>query len=129
MPIVARKCRAPRRRWGYDRFVELLERDAELATITHQWRRARSSCGSFVLVAGESGVGKSEVVRGFAHSVEAGTSVAWGICDPLHTPRPLGPLHDVAAEFGGRARELLVRGGASHELSARCLTRWAGGPG
>src|SRR5436190_16465799 len=95
-------------------FVELLERDAELATITQQWLHARSSSGSFVLVAGESGIGKSELLRGFADSVEPGTSVAWGACDPLHTPRPLGPLHDVAAEFGGRARELLVQGSASH---------------
>ena len=26
--------------------------------------------------------------------------VLWGACDPLSTPRPLGPLHDLAHGFG-----------------------------
>ena len=98
--------------------TQLLERDAELATIAYQWRRARSRSGSMVLVGGESGIGKTELVRMFVEGVADETRVAWGACDPLHTPRPLGPFHDAADELGGRVPELLAAGGVSHEVVA-----------
>ena len=28
----------------------------------------------------------------------------WGACDPLITPRPMGPLRDVARQLGGAVR-------------------------
>ncbi len=31
----------------------------------------------------------------------------WGACDPLFTPRPLGPLHDIAPQIGGSFPALL----------------------
>ena len=107
MPLAARNCRAPRRRWVYDRCVELLERDAELRPSTHQWRRARSSFGSFVFVAGESGIGKSELVRCVRRLRRVWGLRRLGRLRPAATPRPLGPLHDVAASSARRARELL----------------------
>ena len=116
--------------------TQLLERDAELATIAYQWRRARSRSGSMVLVGGESGIGKTELVRMFVEGVADETRVAWGACDPLHTPRPLGPFHDAADELGGRVPELLDRrrglsrgrsGALFDELAA--TSRRAGGRG
>jgi DNA-binding CsgD family transcriptional regulator len=101
--------------------VQLLERDAELATITYKWHQARSSAGSVVLVAGESGIGKTELVRAFADAAEPGPRVAWGACDPLHTPRPLGALHDAAEQLGDRVRELLAEGALPYEICAAVL--------
>jgi MoxR-like ATPase len=47
-----------------------------------------------VVVGGEAGVGKTALLRRFcdAHA----TRVLWGACEPLRTPRPLGPFLDVA---------------------------------
>jgi DNA-binding CsgD family transcriptional regulator/tetratricopeptide (TPR) repeat protein len=101
---------------AYDRYVKLLERDAELAAITSRWRRARSGIGSWMLVAGESGIGKTALVRTFVEGLGRDVRVAWGACDPLRTPRPLGPLHDAADELGGRVRELLSDGAFVHEV-------------
>ena len=47
--------------------------------------------GRLILVGGEAGVGKTALVRAFAEDRD----VLWGACDPLHTPRPLGPLLDI----------------------------------
>jgi predicted ATPase len=43
--------------------------------------------GRLVLVGGEAGVGKTALVREFAEDRRA----LWGACDPLQTPRALGP--------------------------------------
>jgi DNA-binding CsgD family transcriptional regulator len=47
--------------------------------------------GRLILIGGEAGVGKTALVRAFTE----GRDVLWGACDPLHTPRPLGPLLDI----------------------------------
>jgi predicted ATPase len=104
----------------------LLERDAELAGLEAQWRRARAGSGSVALVAGESGIGKTALVRAFTAGVEG--RVAWGACDPLHTPRPLGPFHDAAAELGGRVPELLAAGAFSHDVFTAVLEELAARP-
>src|SRR3954447_24172439 len=75
---------------NYDPGVELLERHAELTTAAAHWRRARSGTGSIVLVGGEAGIGKTALVRTFVDGLDGEAAVAWGACDPLRTPRPLG---------------------------------------
>jgi DNA-binding CsgD family transcriptional regulator/tetratricopeptide (TPR) repeat protein len=96
--------------------VQLLERHAELRTAADRWRRARSGAGSFVLVCGEAGIGKTALVRTFVDGLDGDAAVAWGACDPLRTPRPLGPLHDAAVELGGRVPEVLGAGAFPHEV-------------
>ena len=56
----------------------------------------------------------------------AATPVLWGMCDSLSTPRPLGPLRDVADELGpaGAARAARTRR-PSTRSSPRCWTRCA----
>ena len=61
------------------------------------------------LVIGEAGIGKTALVT----SVTAGLDhrrVLWGACDPLITPRPLGPLRDLAREAGGKLGAVIDRG-------------------
>jgi DNA-binding CsgD family transcriptional regulator/tetratricopeptide (TPR) repeat protein len=65
----------------------LLERDSFLEILN-------GPPGRLILVGGEAGVGKTALVRTFAE----GRQVLWGACDPLHTPRPLGPLLDIGLE-------------------------------
>jgi DNA-binding CsgD family transcriptional regulator/tetratricopeptide (TPR) repeat protein len=58
-----------------------------------------------VLIAGEAGVGKSALVEQLQR-VLPDASWFWGACDGLFTPRPLGPLFDIAAKLGGELLEL-----------------------
>jgi ATP/maltotriose-dependent transcriptional regulator MalT len=98
--------------------VQLLERDAELATLSAAWRRARSGSGSLVLAGGPSGIGKTSLVRAFVDELAATVPVLWGACDPLATPRPLGPLHDMADDLAPAARAAVEGDAASHEVGA-----------
>jgi DNA-binding CsgD family transcriptional regulator len=77
----------------------LLERSAHRAALTEALGRARSGQGVFVLLGGEAGVGKTAVLRSFTAALEG---TLWGACDPLFTPRPLGPFLDIAAGTGLR---------------------------
>ena len=100
--------------------VELLERDDELRLLDHRWQEARSGSGSIVLLAGESGIGKTSLARHFADGLDDG-EVLWGVCDPLGVPRPLGPLHDVAADLGEPVAGLLHAAAPPHEIHRALL--------
>ena len=78
--------------------MRLLERDHPLAVLCDRARRAAAGRGSVVLLAGEAGIGKTVLLREFV--AQAPVPVLWGMCDSLSTPRPLGPLRDVARELG-----------------------------
>lgn len=80
----------------------LLERADELAVLDDAARRAGGGAGSVVLVSGEAGIGKTALLaHAFADVEPRRARVLWGACDPLSTPRPLGPLHDIARQVGG----------------------------
>jgi len=105
--------------------TQLLERDEQLATMT---RAITSGTGHVVLVAGEAGMGKTALVTEFARRTRDRVRVLWGACDPLGTPRPLGPLHDVGRQAGGALAEALA-GGASRERVFAALLDTLDGPG
>jgi DNA-binding CsgD family transcriptional regulator/tetratricopeptide (TPR) repeat protein len=44
--------------------------------------------------------------------------VLWGACDALFTPRPLGPLLDIAQSTGGELEELVESGAKPYEVAA-----------
>jgi predicted ATPase len=77
--------------------------------------------GRVVLVAGEAGIGKSTLVRRFTERQAAQARFLLGACDPLLTPRALGPLHDIARQTGGRLAELLAAGSPREQLFAALL--------
>ncbi len=105
----------------------LLERAGELATLERSLATARDGRGSFVLVSGEAGVGKTALVRAFCEAHRGAARVLWGRCDPLFTPRPLGPLLDIAEAVGGELAEVAQSAGASPHQVAMALRRELGG--
>src|SRR5579863_2249956 len=93
--------------------MQLLERESSLASLAGYAEEARRGEGRLVLVAGEAGVGKSALVEALERDLpEARWS--WGACDGLFTPRPLGPLFDLAQQLGGDLARLCA-GAADRE--------------
>jgi DNA-binding CsgD family transcriptional regulator len=74
----------------------LLEREGPLRVFADALAAAREGTGGTVLVEGEAGSGKTSLVR----AAVGGATTWWGWCDPLATPRPLGPLLDIAPVAG-----------------------------
>jgi DNA-binding CsgD family transcriptional regulator len=99
--------------------VRLLERDHALDVLRDRGHRAADGRGSVVLVTGEAGIGKTVLLRAF--SEQASLPVLWGMCDPLSTPRPLGPLRDVAGGLGPAVTDVLRDAMAQHEIFAAVL--------
>jgi DNA-binding CsgD family transcriptional regulator len=87
--------------------MDLLERDAALGTLESAFEHARRGQGRVVLVSGEPGIGKTSLVEHFGQQQRSDVRVLWGGCDALLTPRPLGPLHDLAEQAGGTLSTLL----------------------
>src|SRR5215204_3386019 len=77
--------------------MTLLERDPHLAELNGRLVDARGGLGSFVLVSGEAGIGKTALVDAFVRAVPRSTRVLRGSCDPVVPPRPFAPLSDMAA--------------------------------
>src|SRR4051812_1293230 len=98
----------------------LIERADALAALTGRLDDVRaSSTGRLVLVGGEAGVGKTALLRMFCAAQDV--RVLWGACEPLRTPRPLGPLSDVAESTGGELQELTSAGALPHEVAMALL--------
>src|SRR6266508_3898318 len=77
--------------------------------------------GCIMLVSGEAGIGKSALVKRFTERHVAAARFLLGVCDPLLTPRALGPLHDIARQTGGRLAALLAAGSPREKLFAALL--------
>jgi len=75
--------------------VQLLERERELELLRAAVRRvADGGQGAGFALTGDSGAGKSALVDSVCDAAD-GLRVLRGHCDPLHTPRPLGPFRDL----------------------------------
>ena len=75
----------------------LLERESELVALVEAVAAARAGAGSFVLVAGEAGIGKTSLVRALQARLGAGAEFAVGACEALSVPVPLGPVLELFA--------------------------------
>ena len=105
----------------------LLEREAAQAALADYAREASSGSGRLVLVSGEAGIGKSALVDQL-HRDLPDARWSWGACDGLFTPRPLGPLFDLAGQLGGELARLCQAGAGRDELF-RALLQQLSGPG
>ena len=104
--------------------VGLVERERELAALEASRAEAAAGRGGVVLVYGEAGIGKTSLVRSFCDDAPLAGDVLWGACDTLFTPRPLGPLLDMAHTARGELAEVVAAGVTPHEVTdalERCL--------
>ena len=97
---------------------ELLEREDVLDALGGALSDAIAGSGRLVLVAGESGVGKTAVVRAFVDASCRRRPVHWGACDPLSTPVPLAPFLDLAAGSVAGLGPVLGRPCTAYEVFA-----------
>ncbi len=79
----------------------LLERGTVLAELEQAQRAVARVGGRLVLLRGEAGVGKTTVIARFVAGLGQRARVLRGWCDPLTSPRPLGPLIDMLADTSG----------------------------
>jgi DNA-binding SARP family transcriptional activator len=83
--------------------VPFVGRDGGLERTNEWWRRVAGGPSELLLVAGESGIGKTRLVEKLAESVEAdGAVVLWGRCDE----EPIGPYQPFAELIGTHLRGL-----------------------
>jgi DNA-binding CsgD family transcriptional regulator/tetratricopeptide (TPR) repeat protein len=99
-----------------DETPALLERDEPLAWMQGALREAREGHGHTFLIGGEAGIGKTSLLESFTHTNEGSARVLWGACESLTTPRPLGPLNDIAGELGGELLGAFRASRPPHEL-------------
>jgi DNA-binding CsgD family transcriptional regulator/tetratricopeptide (TPR) repeat protein len=106
--------------------VELLERDTFLGSLAGYADEALLGQGRVILLAGEAGVGKTALVEAFQERMP-GARWAWGACDDLSTPRPLGPLYDIARALGGELQTALKQEAVREELFDALLSTLGAG--
>ncbi|WP_436526461.1 ATP-binding protein [Actinoplanes sp. HUAS TT8] len=100
----------------------LLERSGQLGALHDAYAKVTATrSGILVLLGGEAGGGKTALVRQFRDEVETVRPVLWGACDPLYTPRPLGPFLEMD--------ELIEAGAKSYELAAGIIRDVRARPG
>lgn len=99
--------------------MELFERAMPLRELETALQEAVKGNGRIILVSGEAGIGKTSLVEHFIRQQTCRT--LWGVCDALFTPRPLGPLHDIAGQVGGELAALLQGDIGRPALFAACL--------
>ena len=81
------------------------------------------SRGATILVTGEAGIGKTTLLRHFADSAAGSARFLWTACDPLFTPRPLGPLLELADSVGGGLAEQIASGGRAFDVAVTLLAK------
>jgi DNA-binding CsgD family transcriptional regulator/tetratricopeptide (TPR) repeat protein len=98
----------------------MVERDTALALLQSKLLSCREGEGHTVLVAGEAGIGKSTLLRAWAAQAKAqhGAQVYWGGCEALFTPRPLGPVLEIAQDLGPSITTLVQQQSAPSALFA-----------
>jgi len=87
--------------------MKLLERELQRASLDGWLVDATNGKGSLVFIGGEAGVGKTSLLNEFCRVSDGRVRVLRGQCDRLSTPRPLGPLQDIASAVEGELDRLL----------------------
>lgn len=76
--------------------MNLVERSAALGMLRSVVTGTVDGAGAMVRVTGETGIGKTSLLRALVAELPRDMAVLAGACDDLLTARPLGPLRDAA---------------------------------
>jgi DNA-binding CsgD family transcriptional regulator/tetratricopeptide (TPR) repeat protein len=101
--------------------MTLLEREPALQALEGALGEAAGGEGRVALVYGEAGIGKTSLVEHFTRARARPGRTLWGACDSLHTPRPLGPVHDIAQQTGSGLLERLEAGAPPRAIFSTVL--------
>lgn len=102
--------------------MELIERDYALQRLHDAVARAGQGSGHIVLVSGEAGIGKTALIRRLVRDRTGdGDRVLWGSCEALFSPRPLGPIYDMAGAFDPDVQGMLGLDGSRARLFSAIL--------
>jgi DNA-binding CsgD family transcriptional regulator/tetratricopeptide (TPR) repeat protein len=88
--------------------MELLERNSYLASLDDHFQQVESGKGKAIFLTGEAGIGKTSLVNHWVETKEKKALIYTGACDSLFTPRPLGPLYDIAGQINQHFAESLT---------------------
>jgi ATP/maltotriose-dependent transcriptional regulator MalT len=100
----------------------LLERTSSMDELSRAVDRASMGNGSVVAIVGEAGIGKTTLLNAFAQNNAKRLDVFWGGCEALFTPRPLGPLQDMAPRLSHHIADLLNEPAAQDRIFPAVLT-------
>ena len=101
---------------------ELFERSRQLATLGESLAAVVSSAqGRLVLGGGRGRSRKDGSCVTFCEEHGGSARILSSACDALFTPRPLGPLLDVAEVTGGEFEKLVDGGARPHEVAAALM--------
>jgi DNA-binding CsgD family transcriptional regulator/tetratricopeptide (TPR) repeat protein len=101
--------------------MDLLERTTQLHALDSALAQAKAGEGCVALVYGEAGIGKTSLVEHFIKEHRVKWRILQGACDSLFTPRPLGPLHDIASQTQGQLPGLLEAESNRTSIFSACL--------
>src|SRR6185503_17930987 len=87
--------------------MELLERDWFFQDLARALHEVEAGYGRTVLISGEAGIGKTALVQQFINAHRRTARILWGACEALFTPRPLGPLYDIARQTRSNLSQIL----------------------
>ena len=104
----------------------LLERGAETAALEGMLEAVRGGEGRMALLDGEAGSGKTALIDSFCRRAAGSLRLLRGGCDPLFTPRPLGPLIEVAEATGGELQRLVEESSQPFEVASALLRELQG---
>jgi DNA-binding CsgD family transcriptional regulator len=100
----------------------LLERYGQLSALGDALTTVLSTGrGRLVLVAGEAGIGKTALLRRFCAGLDGSARLLWAGCDPLFTPRPLGPVLELAGAVDGEVEARAADGARPYDMAMALL--------
>ncbi|HEU4784403.1 MAG TPA: AAA family ATPase [Ktedonobacterales bacterium] len=102
--------------------LKLLEREHYLARLNDLLHKAARGAGRCVLIGGEAGIGKTSLVEHFAEQHRTEARFLRGQCEALYTPRPLGPIFDIASLLDGMVDVLEDRNANRATIFSRFLS-------
>ena len=107
---------------GGDVEDQLLERGESISALSGFLGSVQADAtGLLVWIGGEAGVGKTSLLRRFCELQRKLAPALWGGCEPLRTPRPLGPFVDIAGMVGGELARLVAAAARPHEVAVTLL--------